>query len=106
MLGSDARVKVKIRRGVDVTAHRRALLFRAGAVSVLATSALLSIPGAAFAAGPNVTATASNVSLTVGGGAQPVNVSIKNTGDDDAPSVVATIDIAGDTGATVVSDSL
>ena len=41
MLGRDARVKVKIRRGVDVTTHRRALLLRAGAAAVLVTGGLV-----------------------------------------------------------------
>jgi hypothetical protein len=56
MLGRDARVKVKIRRGVDVTTHRRALLLRAGAAAVLVTGALIGT-----AATPAFAAVTSNV---------------------------------------------
>src|SRR4051794_34541816 len=45
------RAVVKIRRGVDVTAHRQALLLRVGAVAVVAAGGLVSVATPAFAAG-------------------------------------------------------
>src|SRR4051812_4014998 len=65
MLGSDARVKVKIRRGVDVTAHRRTLLFRVGTVAVLAAGALIGIATPAFA---DTTMTVSQTQFDMGAG--------------------------------------
>ncbi|GAA3449573.1 hypothetical protein GCM10018962_14060 [Dactylosporangium matsuzakiense] len=97
-------MKVKIRRGVDVTAHRRALLFRAGTVAVLAAGALIGLAAPAHAAGPEVViAGAGDVTLTVGGSAQTVNVQVKNQGDLPALKISLTIDIPGDLGLTVAS---
>jgi len=104
MLGGEARVKVKIRRGVDVTAHRRALLFRVGTVAVLAAGALIGTTAPAFAAGPDVVVSGANdVTLTVGGGPQTVNVQVKNQGDLPAVGIKLTIDIPGDLGLSISS---
>ncbi|UWZ36489.1 carboxypeptidase regulatory-like domain-containing protein [Dactylosporangium roseum] len=78
-----------------MTAHRRALLLRAGAVAVLAAGALLGVATPAFAAA-KVTVSVSDVTLTVGGGAQPVNVVVENTGDTPAIGVSFTFDLPGD----------
>lgn len=104
MLGSDARVKVKIRRGVDVTAHRRTLLFRAGTVAVLATGALVGTAAPAFADATVVIGGNLDASLTVGGGPQTVNVQVKNTGDTpQLAAVKLTIDIPSDLGLSISS---
>ena len=95
MLGRDARVKVKIRRGVDVTTHRRALLLRAGAAAVLVTGALVGATAAPAFAAANLAISASNATLTVGGGAQSSTITVRNTGDSaPANDIKFTVDIA------------
>ena len=95
MLGRDARVKVKIRRGVDVTTHRRALLLRAGAAAVLVTGALVGTTAAPALAAVDLKISASNATLTVGAGAQSSTVTVKNDGDTTpANDVKFTVDIA------------
>src|SRR5262245_51395348 len=92
---------VKIRRGVDVTAHRRALLLRVGVVAAMATGALVGVATPAFAEA-NVKADANDATLTVAGSPQTVNVKVTNSGDQPAAPVVLTIDVPlSDQGVTV-----
>jgi hypothetical protein len=78
MLGRDARVKVKIRRGVDVTTHRRALLLRAGAAAVLVTGGL--VTGLASPAAAAVTISVQTGSFDMNPG-DTKNVVVQFSGD-------------------------
>lgn len=86
MLGRDARVKVKIRRGVDVTTHRRALLLRVGAAAVLVTGALIGTAATpAFAA---VTSSATPGSFDINAG-DTKNIVVTLTGGQQDNAVVS-----------------
>src|SRR6266540_4035220 len=101
MLGNDVRAMVEIRRGVDVTAHRRALLLRAGLVATLAAGALVGAATPAFAAA-DLKVDANDATITVAGSPQTINVKVTNSGNQPATAVVLTVDVPlSDQGVTV-----
>src|SRR5690349_10668295 len=82
------------RRGVDVTAHRRALWLRIGTVAVVSAGALIGAATPAFAAATiDIKVTPGTTNLTVGGSPQTIVITIKNTGDAPALNVNATVDV-------------
>src|SRR6266540_1940707 len=83
MLGNDVRAMVEIRRGVDVTAHRRALLLRAGLVATLAAGALVGAATPAFAAA-DLKVDANDATITVAGSPQTINVKVTNSANQPA----------------------
>jgi hypothetical protein len=79
---------------VDVTAHRRALWLRIGTVAAVAAGALAGTATPAFAAAKvDITVNPGTTNLTVGGSPQTIVITIKNSGDQTAQNVRATVDV-------------
>jgi hypothetical protein len=105
MRGNDVRTVVELRRGVDVTAHRRAVWLRIGTVAAVASGALLGAATPAFAAAKvDISVSPGTTNLTVGGSPQVIVITVRNSGDATAQNVRATIDVPLGTQQVTISN--